>query len=230
MRRRGIFVTFEGVEGSGKTTQIARLARRLRAAGIETVRTREPGGTAAGERIRRILLDRDAGSVSAEAELLLYAADRAQHIVELIGPALRRGAVVLCDRYLDATLAYQGFGRGLGLARILEIHGVAPLDLRPDRTVLLDHDPAVGLARARRRNRRRGTARSEGRMEHEALAFHRRVRAGYLRLAAAAPERFRVVDALGTPAEVAERILGAVADLLPRRAARRSATARRKTA
>ncbi len=225
-RKRGVFVTFEGVEGSGKTTQLARLARRLRAAGVEAVATREPGGTATGRHLRRILLDRDAAALSPEAEMLLYAADRAQHIREVIAPALLRGAVVLCDRYLDATLAYQGFGRGLDIERILALHRAAPLDLRPDRTILLDHDPASGLRRARRRNRRKGTGRSEGRMEHETLAFHLRVRAGYLRLAAADPVRFRVVDPQGSPGEIEERVLCNLADLLPRALTSRSRTRR----
>lgn len=214
-RRGGLFVTFEGVEGAGKTTQIARLARRLATLGIDAIVTREPGGTATGARLRTILLDFRAGLISPAAELLLYAADRALHIEQVIAPALARGAVVLCDRYLDATLAYQGFGRGTALERILEIHRSPPLDLRPDRTLLLDHDPALGLMRARRRNRQRGTTRSEGRMERESLAFHRSVRTGYLRLAAAEPGRFRVIEAAGRPVEIEALIRAALVDLLP---------------
>ncbi len=212
---RGLFVTFEGIEGSGKTTQVERLARRLRTAGVPVVVTREPGGTSAGARLRSLLLDRDEALLAPAAEALVYAADRAQHIEELILPALRRGALVLCDRYLDATLAYQGFGRRLGVERILEIHRCPPLDLRPDRTILLDHDPRLGLPRARLRSRHAGIGRSEGRIEAEGLPFHRRVRRGYLRLAADEPARFRVIPAEGTPSEVEARVRAALADLLP---------------
>jgi len=147
--------------------------------------------------------------------ILLYAADRAQHLAEIVVPALDRGAVVLCDRYLDATLAYQGHGRGLGVERVLELHRRPPLDLRPLRTVLLDLDPTEGLRRARHRDRTSGAAATEGRFEAEPTEFHDRVRAGYLVLAAAEPERYRVVDASGDADAVAERVAGAVVDVLP---------------
>jgi dTMP kinase len=214
-RRRGRFVTFEGIEGSGKTTQIERLGRSLRAAGLEVIATREPGGTAIGRRLRALLLDAEGYPVAPATELLLYSADRAQHLIEMIGPALGRGAVVLCDRYLDATLAYQGYGRMLGTDAVLAVHRIPPLDRRPDRTVLLDLDPAEGLARARSRNVSRGTDRCEGRYEMEEIEFHGRVRRGYLDLAAADPERIRVVQAAGSEDEVAARVRAALADLLP---------------
>jgi dTMP kinase len=214
-RRRGRFVTFEGIEGSGKTTQIERLGRSLRAAGLEVIATREPGGTAIGRQLRALLLDAEGYPVAPATELLLYSADRAQHLIEMIGPALGRGAVVLCDRYLDATLAYQGYGRMLGTDAVLAVHRIPPLDRRPDRTVLLDLDPAEGLARARSRNVSRGTDRCEGRYEMEEIEFHGRVRRGYLDLAAADPERIRVVQAAGSEDEVAARVRAALADLLP---------------
>jgi len=216
----GLFITFEGIEGSGKSTQIARFARRLEDTGVEVVCTREPGGTSLGRRLRAALLDPDASTMDPLAEMLLYAADRAQHIRELIRPAVERGAVVLSDRYLDATLAYQGYGRQLGTTVILDIHSHPPLDLRPDRTVLLDLDPETGVARARRRNAERGVAETEGRFEDEDLDFHRRVRDGYLALARNEPDRYRVVPAEGDADAVERRVEQALADLLPAREAK----------
>ncbi len=212
--RNGLFLSFEGIEGSGKTSQVARLARRLTGAGHEVVATREPGGTPLGARLRSMLLEKEGAPIAPRVELLLYAADRAQHVSEVILPALRRGAVVLCDRYLDATVAYQGYGRGLGAGTVLALHREPPLDLRPHRTLLLDLDPAIGLARARARNAAAGTDAAEGRFEGEALAFHRAVRHGYLALAAAEPGRVRVVDAAGTEDEVEARVGAALRDLL----------------
>jgi len=210
---RGIWITFEGIEGTGKSTQIERLAARLRSRGASVVLTREPGGTALGRRLRELLLRPSPRAMHPMAELLLYAADRAQHLTEVVRPALERGDVVLCDRYLDATLAYQGHGRGLGVDCVLDLHRRPPLDLRPHRTILLDLDPATALARARRRNAGQGLDETEGRFERELLAFHRRVRDGYLALAAAEPARIRVVRADGDAEEVERRILGALADL-----------------
>jgi dTMP kinase len=211
---RGPFVTFEGVEGSGKSTQLARLAERLTARGLEVVRTKEPGGTAVGAELRALLL-RESTELVPEAELLLYVADRAQHVRERIEPALAEGKLVLCDRYADATMAYQAFGRGLDRELVRALHARPPLSLRPDRTVLLDLDPEPALARARRRNRVDGTTSAEGRFERERLEFHRRVRDGYLTLAREEPERFRVVDAAGKVEAVAARVVDALADLLP---------------
>jgi dTMP kinase len=214
-QQAGLFLTFEGVEGSGKSTQVARLAQRLRAAGLEPLVTREPGGTRLGCELRALLLDPGGSSMCATSELLLYTADRAQHLEEVVEPALRAGRTVLCDRYLDATLAYQGHARGLGTEPILALHRSPPLDRRPDRTLLLDLDPAQGLERARRRNAGLGLDASEGRFEDERLEFHQRVRSGYLALAEADPWRIRVVQADADPSGVEARILDALADLLP---------------
>jgi dTMP kinase len=147
--------------------------------------------------------------------MLLYAADRAQHVGETIAPALARGAVVLCDRFLDATLAYQGVARGLGVEIVRELHRRPPLDLRPRRTLLLDLEPAAALARARERDAARAEGPDEGRFEAEPLTFHRRVREGYLLLAAAEPERVRVIAAFGSEQEVASAVLREVSDLFP---------------
>jgi dTMP kinase len=211
----GFFITFEGVEGSGKSTQIVRLAVRLAAAGIPYTLTREPGGTGLGRLLRAILLEERGAPIHPTTELLLYAADRAQHLTETVEPALARGEVVLCDRYLDATLAYQGYGRGLGVEAVLALHQAPPLDRRPDRTLLLDLEPDEGLARARDRNQTAARSRDEGRYEAEALEFHHRVRSGYRELAAAEPVRWRVVDARGDEGVVEERVAAALADLLP---------------
>ena len=208
-------VTFEGIEGSGKSTQIRRLAARLHTSGVDVVLTKEPGGTDIGRALRRVLLSQEGEAPDPSTELLLYAADRAQHLREVVEPALARGAWVLSDRYLDATLAYQGYGRELGVERVLELHRRPPLDRRPLRTVLIDLDPEDSLARARARNHRLDIEMLEGRFEAEQLQFHERVRAGYLELAAGEPERFRVVSGDGSETEVEERIVAAVGDLWP---------------
>ena len=189
------FVTFEGIEGSGKSTQLRRLHEWLRGLELNVTMTREPGGTELGARIRALLLKPTSEPMAPITELLLYTADRAQHLTETILPALERGETVLCDRYVDATLAYQGYGRELGTETIMELHRSAPLDRRPDRTLLFDLDAAVGLERARERNRAAGLDVTEGRFEDEALEFHERVRRGYRALAKAEPERFRLIDA-----------------------------------
>jgi dTMP kinase len=214
-RRHGCFLTFEGIEGSGKTTQIARLAERLDEAGEPAVVTREPGGSPLGRRLRSLLLGGEITRIDPMAELLLYVADRAQHLRELVEPTLAAGTHVLCDRYLDATLAYQGFARGLDLDFIRRLHEKPPLDRRPHRTILLDLDPELGLDRARRRNDELGLETAEGRFERETVAFHRRVREGYLSLAEAEPFRFRIVAAEGAPDEVAARVADLLSDLFP---------------
>jgi dTMP kinase len=209
------WITFEGVEGSGKTTQIARLAVDLRQAGIDPVVTREPGGTELGRSLRELLLRPSREPMDPMTELLLYTADRAQHLVEIVLPALDQGRPVLCDRYLDATLAYQGHGRGLGTTVILELHRRPPLDRRPARTLLFDLDPETALRRARQRNAGADLDRIEGRFEQEALEFHRRVRQGYLELAAADPDRFRTIAADGDEDAIASHVRRALADLFP---------------
>jgi dTMP kinase len=201
----GTFVTLEGGEGTGKSTQIRLLADKLTAAGLTVRVLREPGGTVVGEAVRRILLDPDHAELGVSAEILLYEASRAQLVDQVIRPALAAGEVVLCDRFYDSTTAYQGHGRGIDLARIAELNRAATGGLIPDRTLVLDIDPIVGLARA--------TAESADRLESEDLAFHRRVRDGFLAIAAEEPARIRVVDAAGNAEQVANRVSGALHDL-----------------
>ncbi len=191
---KGTFITFEGIEGSGKSTQIALLANYLTARGVRYVLTREPGGTLIGDQIRKILLDPANRVLDPAAELLLYAASRAQHLREIIVPALAGGANVLCDRFSDATLAYQGYGRGLNIEMIRALDQIVTAGMRPDLTLLFDIEAASGIARARGRNNSRGLE-AEARFENEELAFHERVRQGYLALLAQEPERIQVVDA-----------------------------------
>ena len=183
---RGLFLTFEGIDGCGKTTQLALLSERLREAGHDVLETVEPGGTDAGRAIRGILLDPRHHALSARTELLLYFASRAQNVTEVISPALQRGATVLCDRFTDSTIVYQGAGRGLDEATILELHRIACGSIFPDLTILLDVDAETSLARARSRNRETGS--EETRMDDEDGAFFARVREGYLRLAAREPK------------------------------------------
>jgi dTMP kinase len=185
---RGRFVTIEGIEGVGKSTNLGEVAELLRAAGLDVLVTREPGGTPLAERIRGLLLDSERGSVPESAELLLMFAARASHLEALIKPALARGSWVLCDRFTDATYAYQGGGRGLDSAWIAALEQQVQGDLRPDLTLLLDADPEVTRSR---RAKRGGT----DRFEAEDTAFFRRVRACYLERAKAEPERFRLIDA-----------------------------------
>lgn len=205
MAERGTFLTFEGGEGSGKSTQLRALARRLEFAGLPVLVLREPGGTPVGEAVRALLLDPEHTGLDATAELLLYEASRAQLVADVIEPALAAGRVVICDRFYDSTTAYQGHARGLSLARISELNATATSGLAPDRTIVLDIDPELGIERATRH----GTDRLEG----EGLAFHQAVRDGFLAIAADEPERVRVVDAGGTPDAVAQRVLAAVRDL-----------------
>ena len=202
------FITLEGVEGSGKSTQIRILAEHLQARGVRVLTTREPGGCPVADAIRAILLDPANRQLVPRAELLLYAAARAQHIEEVIRPALQAGVTVLCDRFADATTAYQGGGRNLDASLVAQLNAVATAGLRPDLTLLLDFPAELGLTRARHRNACLAQL-HEGRFELEELAFHQRVRAAYLTLAAA-EERFRVIDASGAPAQVSSRLLAAV--------------------
>lgn len=210
----GQFITFEGVEGCGKTTQIRLLADALESSGKSITLTREPGGCPISDKIRAILLDASNSEMTPSAELLLYAAARAQHINEVISPALKRGRIVLCDRFTDATLAYQGFGRGLDLDLITNLNETATGGCRPDLTILMDCPVEIGLERAVARIEAGSAADRnhlrEERFERESLDFHQRVRNGYLKLAADAPERFIVIDGSGTVAEISNRILQAV--------------------
>jgi dTMP kinase len=198
--RRGRLIAFEGVEGAGKSTQLEMLRQTLEKAGHRVVSTREPGGTPVGEQVRSILLD-PVLTVDARAEALLFAAARAQLVEQVIRPALQRGEVVLCDRYLDSSLAYQGAARGLGQEPIAAINRFATGGLLPDLVVLLRLDPAEGLARGRG---------SRDRIECQDLEFHRRVAQGFLDLAEADPERFVIVDAAPPPDRVAAEVREAV--------------------
>jgi dTMP kinase len=202
---KGTFITFEGIEGSGKSTQIALLANYLTARGVRHVLTREPGGTSIGDQIRKVLLDPANRALDPAAELLLYAAGRAQHLREIIMPALADGTSVLCDRFSDATLAYQGYGRGLDIEIIRSLDRIVTAGMRPDLTLLFDIDAAPGIARARGRNNSRGLE-AEARFENEELAFHERVRQGYLTLVAQEPDRIRVVDASSSPEAIQEKV------------------------
>jgi dTMP kinase len=219
MSRRGKFITFEGLDGTGKSTQMRKLAAVLRAAGHKVVETREPGGTATGEKIRRVLLDSATEGLSPLAEMALMFASRTQHIAEVIQPALDHGLIVLCDRFTDSTEAYQGSGRKLGSEAVLKLHRVLCGDLQPDLTILLDSDPAMSVGRARRRNRRaaHGAGKSvgqhhsdENRFEQQNRAFFSRVHEGYLALAEREPQRVVAVDASGTPAQTHRRIVEVV--------------------
>ena len=204
MPARGKFITFEGLDGSGKSTQVEKLTRSLRAHGLSVTVTREPGGTAAGERIREVLLHSATAGLSPLAEMALMFASRAQHVHEVILPALAEGRIVLCDRFTDSTEAYQGGGRKLGTKPVLEMHEILCGNLQPDLTILLDHEVAFSVERARRRNRKHKgghSERDENRFEQENRAFFGRVRQAYLAIAAREPERVRVVNARGTPSE-----------------------------
>jgi dTMP kinase len=196
---RGYFITFEGTEGSGKSTQIRILARRLIRLGYSVVTTREPGGTRFGEQIRKVLLSLQNRRLDPRAELFLYLASRTQHLEEVILPALQKGKIVLCDRFSDATLAYQGFGRRLDERVVRSAVAYAAKGSSPDLTLLLDLEVRIGLARVRNRG-------GSNRLDREQREFHERVRAGYLRLARTSPKRIKIVEASREPAAVAEAI------------------------
>ena len=197
-----MFITFEGVEGAGKTTQIARLASRLRTEGRDDVlTTREPGDGPLGSELRRLALHPPTGIiVEPRAELLIMLADRAQHVGQVIRPHLAGGGIVICDRYADSSVAYQGYGRGLNIAEISRLNDYATDNLKPDLTILLDLDPTLGLARQSERNI----------MEAESLAFHTRIRAGFLELATQEPERWAIVEAGGCVENVTGEVWKAV--------------------
>ena len=204
MRIRGVFITFEGMDGSGKSTQMRRLAERLRAHGRSVIETAEPGGTRIGQQIRRILLDSANQELSPTAEMLLYFACRAQNVDETIVPALARGDVVLSDRFTDSTMVYQGCGRGLGAEAVLALDRIACRGLVPDLTLLIDIDAETSLARAHARNAQ--AAAGETRMDEQSLDFHRQVYDAYHTLAAREPQRFRVIDGRADWDRMAEAI------------------------
>lgn len=208
MPARGKFITFEGLDGSGKSTQVEKLARSLRAHGISVTVTREPGGTPTGERIREVLLHSATAGMNPLTEMALMFASRAEHIHEVILPALAEGRIVLCDRFTDSSEAYQGGGRKLGTKPVLQMHEVLCGNLQPDLTILLDNEVAFSVERARRRNRKhkgarpdKGSEKDENRFEQENRAFFGRVRHAYLAIAAREPHRVQVINARGTPGE-----------------------------
>jgi len=209
---RGFFITLEGPDGAGKGTQGRRLVEHLRRAAVDVLNTREPGGTPIGERIRRVLLDDSHREMAPETEMLLFAASRAQFVREVVRPALARGTTVLSERYVDASLAYQGFGRGLDVALVRTVNDVATGGLLPDLTLLLDIDPAIGLERVQAAGR--AGAAGGDRLEQETLAFHQRVRAGFLQLARESLKRFVVIDAQGDVERVHREVVRAVDGLL----------------
>jgi dTMP kinase len=209
MTARGRFITFEGPEGSGKSTQLRLLGERLRKTGRDVLETQEPGGTPIGTQIRHVLLDAKNRDLCPTTELLLMFASRAQNVDQLILPALSAGRTVLSDRFTDSTLVYQGVGRGLGADLVYELDRIACRGLIPDLTLVFDIDAETGLARARSRNAR--TEDSETRIEELDVGFHRRVRDAYRQLAADEPKRIRLIDGSQTREAVAEQVWSAVA-------------------
>lgn len=200
----GLFIVFEGGDAVGKTTQMRMLVPWLRERGVDPVVTRQPGGTSLGRKLRKLLLGPDHPELVSRAEALIYAADKAQHVEELIRPALAEGRVVVCDRYVDSMIAYQGAGRVLDLAEVEQVARWATGGLRPDLTVLLDADPADAVA----------TIRQQDRLEAAGLDFHRRARAHFLRLADQAPDRYLVLDARESREAIAQQVAARVGSLL----------------
>ena len=200
---RGIFITFEGIEGSGKSTLLYNVATALRRTGSDPLMTREPGGTSLGVALRKVLLNPDMEKIGSMAELMLFAADRAQHVSQVILPSLEAGQTVLCDRYSDATFAYQGYARGIPLDVITAIDDQARGTAVPDMTILLDLPAEAGLTRARTRNDE-NSDNSENRIDEEEMTFHLKVREGYLTIAQKNPKRFLVLDALEKPEQLTE--------------------------
>jgi len=217
MTTRGRFITFEGPEGSGKSTQLRILGERLRASGLDVLETQEPGGTPIGTQIRHVLLDAKNRELCPTAELLLMFASRAQNVDQLILPALSAGRTVLSDRFTDSTLVYQGVGRGLGADLVYEVDRIACRGLVPDLTLVIDIDAETGLARARRRSARTEdseTRVSETRIEEQDIGFHRRVRDAYRQLAVDEPARVKLIDGSQTREAVAQQVWQAVAALV----------------
>jgi dTMP kinase len=211
---KGLFLTFEGMDGSGKTTQVQRLAHRLRALGRTVLETAEPGGTPIGTKIRRILLDSANQELCPAAELLLYFASRAQNVEQWIAPALARGEIVLADRFTDSSLAYQGYGRGLGAENVLALDRIACRGLKPDLTILVDIDPETSLARAHARNA--AEPHCETRMDEQSIEFHRCVHEAYHALAKRDPERVKVIDGRASIDEIERAVWAVVSPALGR--------------
>ncbi|MGE4263417.1 MAG: dTMP kinase [Desulfovibrio sp.] len=210
-----MFITFEGIEGTGKSTQIVLLKERLEGQGKSVLVTCEPGGSRIGAELRRVLLSLENRDLCPRAELFLYLADRAQHVAQVVRPALEAGKIVLCDRFADSTVAYQAFGRGLDPELLHSLNTLAVDGLWPDLTILLDLEPEVGLRRAVARNHAEGKTVAEGRFEAESLAFHGRVRQGYTIWAKRFPKRIKPVDASGAPEDIAASVWRLVAEKMP---------------
>lgn len=209
--KKGIFITFEGIEGSGKTTQIRALAELLQSAGHKAILTREPGGCPIADKVRGVLLDADNIGMDPRTEILLFAAARAQHLADVVRPALESGHIVLCDRFSDSTFAYQVEGRGLDPAIYAAANGIATSGLVPDLTLLLDLPVEIGLARANQRN---GAETKEARFELETVSYHQRVANGFAKLATNEPGRFRVVNANRPQIEISNDIFQTVKEVL----------------
>ncbi|PKK92089.1 MAG: dTMP kinase [Candidatus Wallbacteria bacterium HGW-Wallbacteria-1] len=200
---RGLFITFEGPEGSGKSTQSKKVQERIAARGIQTRWTREPGGTPLGDKIRSILIDPENGGMADLTEVLLLAAGRNEHVDKVIAPGVEEGKVIVCDRFADSTLAYQGYGRGVSMDHLRYLHGMVTKGLAPDLTILVDIESERGLARVKSR----GEVQGGDRIEREEIDFHRRLRSGYLEMAGNYPERYEIVDGDRSLDEVFEDIL-----------------------
>ena len=209
-----MFITLEGIEGSGKSTQLKAAVAFIEALGLACTTTREPGGTPIGARIRSILLDPASRGIDPGTELLLYVADRVQHLRTVIQPALSAGRIVVCDRFFDATLAYQGYARSLSVETIVTLHRLMCDAIEPDATLLFDLDPQVGLRRAWGRINRRSQNDPESRFEQEKIDFHQRVRAGYLALARRSPRRFHIIDAGPAREQVEDTVRSVLARIL----------------
>ena len=212
-----MFFTLEGIEGSGKSTQIGHIAAFFKQRGLQAVITREPGGTAVGEKIRAVLLNPDIEKMAPLTELFLYEADRIEHLEKVVRPALAAGKIVVCDRFADATVVYQGFGRGLELETIEDLHRLVLGGLTPDATILFDLAPEVGLDRAWSQVSNGNRSGKETRFEKEKLAFHRSIRNGYLALAGRQPQRFFIVDAGRDEQTVRKEVIGIIEKLVGHR-------------
>ncbi len=210
----GLFITLEGIDGCGKSTQLEMLSDALGLRGADFIITRQPGGTLIGERVRDILLANASAGLAPLAELMLYAADRAQHVSELVRPAMESGRIVISDRYTDSTTAFQGYGRGLDLEVINELNRLATGGLSPDLTILFDIDTEAASARLKARQTVVESERGMTRFEDEAREFHHRVREGYLKLARAQPERIRIIDASASARETHEKTMAIVAPMI----------------
>lgn len=208
-----MFITLEGIEGSGKTTQMKNIVSFLEKRGTQCITTREPGGTFIGEKIRAILLSPENKELHPMSELLLYMADRAQHLHTLVKPSLSKGVTVLCDRYFDATLVYQGYARGIDIGLIEKMHQLLLEDFKPNITFLLDLPPQVGLGRAWQQLENGSRVGAESRFEEETLTFHEKVRSGYLELARREPDRFQIIDAAQNQEHVRTSILAVLAEI-----------------